>query len=380
MSASHILHRGRSVFSKLNKKYRLPAATTTTSESTSSSASSICSYSTPSSSDTTLSSSTDTTIPTTNAQQQQQEQDPQEAAKAQQFFELGQQLLFGRYGHSKDEAAAVEYYRMAAQLGSGGGHLEAQAALAFCYEFGLGIQADFVEAERLYILAAERNNGLALSRLAFLRKYGRPSVKIDRIESEYWQQKINQQGPAALAWLMEAASVDNHDCCQYALGVCYHDGVGVEKNPTEAFHWYLKSAEQGNARGQGILGYCYGEGFGVERDRQKAMYWYGIAAEQGDSVALYNIGYCYEDGLGVERNPEEAVKWYRLSAELGNAFAQNSLGYCYEDGVGIEQNLELAAEWYTKSAEQGYPWAECNLGYCNQNGIGLPKDNAKGAY
>ncbi|KAF9079244.1 hypothetical protein BGX23_004608, partial [Mortierella sp. AD031] len=58
--------------------------------------------------------------------------------------------------------------------------------------------ADFVEAERLYILAAEKNNGLALSRLAFLRKYGRPSVKIDRIESEYWQQKINQQGPSAL--------------------------------------------------------------------------------------------------------------------------------------------------------------------------------------
>ncbi|KAG0044893.1 hypothetical protein BGZ90_008635, partial [Linnemannia elongata] len=350
-SASHILHRGRSVFSKLNKKYRIPASATLATAASCPYSPVPCSHnadaflsteSCPSGqahsrSDSTSSNNNNSTI--TN---------PQDLCKAQQLFDLAQQLLFGRHGHTKDESAAVEYYRLATQLG----HLEAQGVLAFCYEFGLGLQANYVEAERLYILAAEKGDGLSLSRLAFLRKYGRPSGKIDRIESEYWQQKINQQGPAALAWLMEAAAVDNHDCCQFALGVCYHDGVGVEKNATEAFHWYRKSAEQGNARGQGILGYCYGEGFGVERDRKQAMYWYRIAAEKGESVALYNIGYCYEDGLGVEKNPYEAVKWYRLSAELGNAFAQNSLGYCYEDGIGIEQNLELAASWYTKSAEQ----------------------------
>ncbi|KAI9261131.1 nucleotide-sugar transporter-domain-containing protein [Sporodiniella umbellata] len=283
----------------------------------------------------------------------------------------------------------------AAALGCG----EALAVLGFCFEFGLGTTIDFRLAEKNYIAsikAALLSDDLkdpkinhielhdtimmAISRLAFLRKYGRPGVQMDRVEAKYWESKLSARGENAIQWIKNAAEQYSCSSSQYCLGTCYYDGIGVSKSEPEAFKWYKRSAKQGNCRGQSILGYCYGEGHGVEKDEVHAMEWYKMAAAQGESVAVYNIGYCYEDGIGVAKNPIKAVTWYKRAAELGNAFAQNSLGYCYEEGNGIEQDKSMAATWYKKSADQGYIWAQCNIGFCFQNGIGVSKDASLGAY
>jgi TPR repeat protein len=213
------------------------------------------------------------------------------------------ELLFNGKGEN-DRAKATELLLEAAEMN----HPVAQGRIAFCYEFGLGIETDFKKAEAYYIKASEAEDGLGMARLAFLRKYGRPSVKIDRAEAESWQERVNEQGPEAIAWLQTAADKYKNAAAQYCLGVCYHDGVGVDKDEMRAVYWYRQSALQGHPRGQGILGYCYGEGFGVPKDEKEAMRWYRLAAEQGESVAIYNVGYCYEDGIGVEKDPKEAVK------------------------------------------------------------------------
>ncbi|KAG1108820.1 hypothetical protein G6F42_015852 [Rhizopus arrhizus] len=242
------------------------------------------------------------------------------------LFKRGNSYLFGRNGYQKSQKLAVAYFEKAMALGNP----KAEGVLGFCYEFGMGVETDFVQSEYHYIQAAKKNDGLSIARLAFLRKYGRPNVKIDRSEAEEWTERIRHK-PNAIEWIVEAASISNDSAAQYALGVCYHDGISVPKDEHAAFRWYKASADQGNARGQGILGYCYGEGFGVEKDEKIAMDYYRLAAAQGETVAIYNIGYCYEDGIGVEKDPAEAVRYYRMAAEQGNAFGQNSLGYCYED-------------------------------------------------
>lgn len=241
------------------------------------------------------------------------------------MFHQAENFLFGRNGTVKDQHKAVEYLTICVQQSLP----IAMSVLGFCREFGLGCEMDFIEAERLYISAANHEDGLGQARLAFLRKYGRPGVKIDRVEADEWQAKATAIGPSSIEWLMRAADEDCDPSAQYALGVCYHDGVAVQKNPHEAIKYYKLSAEQGHPRGQGILGYCHGEGFGLEKDEQAAMFYYRLAAAQGESVAIYNIGFCFEDGVGVPRDEQEAVRYYRISAEQGNAFAQNSLGYWY---------------------------------------------------
>jgi hypothetical protein len=44
---------------------------------------------------------------------------------------------------------------------------------------------------------------------------------------------------------------------QNNLGVLYRDGLGVEKNPSDALSWFQKSAEQGYAKAQLNLGQLY---------------------------------------------------------------------------------------------------------------------------
>jgi len=68
---------------------------------------------------------------------------------------------------------------------------------------------------------------------------------------------------------------------QVALGECYLNGTGVEKDDVEAVKWFRKAAEQGNAHAQVKLGECYRNGTGVEKDDVGAVKWFRKAAEQG---------------------------------------------------------------------------------------------------
>ena len=97
-----------------------------------------------------------------------------------------------------------------------------------------------------------------------------------------------------------------------------------EKNE-EAFEYYLKAAKQGDAEAQFYLGLCYHNGDGVEKDLSEAVKWYRKAADQGDALAQYNLGICYDNGYGVEKDLSEAVIWFRKAAVQGVAKAQDML-------------------------------------------------------
>ncbi|KAJ3259104.1 ERAD-associated protein [Boothiomyces macroporosus] len=293
--------------------------------------------------------------------------------KLQEWFEIGNELLL-----NGNNAEAVEYLSKAAKEFDG--HGMACALLGFCFEFGLGVAHNYKEAERYYLVAAEKQSALAYARLSFLRYYGRPAVSIDRVEAEEWKAKANEAGAETVRWLRTAAVEYNIASAHYAYGVCFHDGTGVEKNLDLAFYYYKRSADLQEPRGLGVVGYCYGEGLGVPKDEDKAIYYYSLAANKGESVSMYNLGYCYEQGLGVQKNMKEAIYWYRKSASYGNCYAQNALGYIHEEGQGVERNEFLAAKYYKLSAEQGYPWAQCNYAYCVQNGLGTEKNDVLGSF
>jgi TPR repeat protein len=53
----------------------------------------------------------------------------------------------------------------------------------------------------------------------------------------------------------------------------------------EAFSWYVKAAEQGDAGAQASLAYMYAYGLGVRADSKQATLWAQAAAAQGSPVA-----------------------------------------------------------------------------------------------
>ncbi|MCH5177072.1 MAG: SEL1-like repeat protein, partial [Prevotellaceae bacterium] len=182
----------------------------------------------------------------------------------------------------------------------------------------------------------------------------------------------------AVQWFQKAAE-QGHAEAQYALGLCYYRGEGVQKNYAEAVQWFQKAAEQGHADAQRALGVCYYNGEGVQKNDAEAVKWFQKVAEQGHADAQYNLGLCYYRGYGMQQNYAEAVKWFRKAAEQGNADAQCALGVCYAKGNGVPQNYEEAVKWYRKAAEQGYATAQYNLGWCYERGNGVGENSTEAA-
>ena len=64
----------------------------------------------------------------------------------------------------------------------------------------------------------------------------------------------------------------------------YYFGKGIKIDNKEAFKWFEKSANQGNADAQNKLGRMYEYGIEVTQDYKKAFKWYEKSAIQGNSV------------------------------------------------------------------------------------------------
>lgn len=81
---------------------------------------------------------------------------------------------------------------------------------------------------------------------------------------------------------------------QYALGLAYFSNrdfyseshTNFIKDYSQAVKWYSKSAEQGHIEAQVQLGICYANGLGVDKNKDKAYYWWKKAAEQGHESAI----------------------------------------------------------------------------------------------
>ncbi|HBO12982.1 MAG TPA: hypothetical protein DD491_09385, partial [Halieaceae bacterium] len=93
---------------------------------------------------------------------------------------------------------------------------------------------------------------------------------------------------------------------------------------------WLPLAEAGQARAQFAVGLAYDRGQGVERDAATAARWYRRAAAQELADAEYNLALLYLDGRGVKQDLEETVRLFRAAAERGHLPAQVNLAYSYE--------------------------------------------------
>ena len=213
---------------------------------------------------------------------------------------------------------------------------------------------------------------------------------------------------------------------QFALGVVYQYGLGVEKdeklameclrqaadagNPLaqtllaqllvetddaetlpEAVKWYRAAAEQGHAVAQYELGRCCKNSVGMENDYAQALKWYAKAAASGHLPSQYMLQYLSDVALGgvdsargilnkepdeslQEVSPVEIFRHLQSEADKGNALAQNNWGWCCENGVGRAINEPQAVKWYRLAAEQGHAAAQYNLGRCYETDTGVQKD------
>lgn len=166
---------------------------------------------------------------------------------------------------------------------------------------------------------------------------------------------------------------------QYAYGVCYEKGWGVEQNTKEALVWYRKAAAQENGPAYNSLGNYYRMGTGVNADPKQAFEYYQKGAQTKDAQAMLNLGNCYFYGMGVEKDEKTAVKWWKDAADAGNVYAISQMGDCYYYGIGTEKDLSKSVEYLTQAADHGIANAQYRLGilYYTGNGVELDKSYAE---
>lgn len=214
-----------------------------------------------------------------------------------------------------------------------------------------------------------------------------------------------------MAQLKEMASRGDGDA-KAALGACYLNGTGMEKDYKLAHAYFKEAADMGNSRGINGLGVLYENGLHVTMDKKKAVSLYERAAKAGFPIAYTNLGLCYEDGLGVAPDSKKALECYRTAADLGDAdacgylacllynngdFAESEMivkyiskgismndARSYLTGGGIYQfgdlgprDLKKAYEYFLKASELGNVIATTETGKCYYWGWGTAVNMSK---
>lgn len=164
---------------------------------------------------------------------------------------------------------------------------------------------------------------------------------------------------------------DPRAMCEYGL-LFNTPGAPVTQNPSEAFQWYLKSAEYGDDRGQFYVGLSYYEGKIVEQDHASALKWFTLSAEKGYAIAQHYLGHMHYYGNGVPQDEREAIRWFKLSVDRECNEARIALGDIYSNPKNKEVDYDFAFKLYSSAMEAKYPIAYYKVGMMHYQGNGRP--------
>jgi TPR repeat protein len=249
----------------------------------------------------------------------------------------------------------------------GAGDIIAACKLGDCYERGIGVIQNFVDAVFWYERAAEQSSLAAMDRLGDIYLSGRVipiagiavtantsdpvmlganglrpngmSVPQDLVKALYWNTKASEAGSAE---------------AQARLGFQYTAGLGVPANPATAYKWFLASAQQNCASGQlGVAVLLIGGRLG-NPDPANAAIWLEKAATQGNVNAKLSLALLL---TGNESAPDDLVRGARLLlelAEINQTGAMFHLGQLYQAGRGVASDSTKAEIWLRRAGTRGH--------------------------
>jgi TPR repeat protein len=185
---------------------------------------------------------------------------------------------------------------------------------------------------------------------------------------------------AVVRLLRQAAETDNNAMAQTILGVCYNNGLGVSKDPSQAAYWFRLGADNGNVSAECSLGRCYEQGIGVRRDVDEGLRYYRLAAEKNNALAVCALGACCQFGRGVEKDQQEALRLYRLASDILADFYALQRSSCGPDidADGLPGELGEAARLFIEMITvDTLSRIRCRLAACYQFGTSTAKDIAE---
>jgi uncharacterized protein len=211
---------------------------------------------------------------------------------------------------------------------------------------------------------------------------------------------------------LEMAAAHGDAEAQNRIGLMHHQGMGVAKNHTQSFKWFMRAAKNGSSAGMNNVGFAYQRGDGVRKNEKLAFKWTWRAAHSENATldAINHLGFLYQNGIGTAKNPSRAADMYMIAARSGNFNAMNRLvtmqagspadlqttiatfkeealqgnlpmqdflGSMHMYAQGVATDYPEAIKWFSMAAEHGSAYAHSNLGSIHSDGLGVPKDFSK---
>ena len=150
----------------------------------------------------------------------------------------------------------------------------------------------------------------------------------------------------------------------------YSKGAIKEYRYDKAYEWFLKAAENNDAKSQYRVASMYKTGEGIEKDKQKMWFWLSKSAENGFAVAQLEYA-GFSCNFDFKQNPQKQEYWLKKAAEQDYQPAQFYLAQFYQHGQStlseeINVDKSKALLWYLKVAQS-------NL-YVNESAYGIYDD------
>ncbi|XP_017271766.3 protein sel-1 homolog 3 isoform X1 [Kryptolebias marmoratus] len=231
------------------------------------------------------------------------------------------------------------------------------------YSSGLGVQKQPVKAWLLALVAAQKDDRLALLHLGHLHHQGVDGFPADPdLAYAYYaniakQTILDRQDPTPQQTFVEAVYLNDDETLKQQTSEDHH-----------IFQWLKLQASRGAAEAeQAIARMLFWGQQGLSPNIQEAVKHYRRGAVQlEDPASMYDYGIILLLGQGVEQDVQKGVTFLKKAMEQGFVPAFNALAWYYEQ---YEQNYEQAVQLWEKADLLESPDAALNLGVIYLQGL-----------
>ncbi|XP_039985928.1 protein sel-1 homolog 3 [Xiphias gladius] len=231
------------------------------------------------------------------------------------------------------------------------------------YSAGLGVGKRPDKAWLLALLAAQRDDRLALLHLGHLHLQGLHGLPADPdLAYAYYaniakQTTLDRQNPTPEQTFVEAVYLNHNEELDLQTSEDHH-----------IFQWLKLQARRGAAEAeQAVARMLFWGQQGVSPNIQKAVRHYERGAVQWeDPVSMYDYGIVLLQGQGVEKDVPKAVTFLKKAKDQGFVPAINALAWYYEH---FERDYEQAVQLWEQADLLESPDAALNLGVMYSQGL-----------
>ncbi|XP_076591823.1 protein sel-1 homolog 3 [Chaetodon auriga] len=228
------------------------------------------------------------------------------------------------------------------------------------YSTGLGVKKQPNKAWLLALLAAQKDDRLALLQLGHLHHQGLsrdPDLAYAYYANIAKQTTLDRHNPTPQQTFVEAVYLNNDEALKLQTSEDHH-----------IFQWLKLQARRGAAEAeQAIARMLFWGQHGVSPNIQEAVRHYERGAVQWeDPTSMYDYGVVLLEGRGVEKDVPKAVTFLKKAMEKGFVPAITALAWYYEQ---YEQDYKQAVQLWEQADLLKCPEAALNLGVVYSQGL-----------